>query len=342
MGPALGRREPAAVGDGARLQRSGLWLGTSPASHLGLSLQGAGSGPGNSLPPAGADCLGEPKRGEWIWRWQPERAADLAASVPTRGPSRPLAGAAEGPRDGSFPSLLREASGVIWRWWDRAGDAVAFPCPVLLGRIRAQAEVLGCLRPGLSISACIPERLSPRVAPAPGPQESQGPGPALGPPSQVETLRARPGAAQSRQGHLTISHPSPSPRASFRGLIRTGMWSLGPWHPVGTPLGTARWWQSLPPRSHLTHVYRLTYYPCPPAPRFLRSPRFGGAAVCVVAGQGRLLAPAPAGFVLLHITRATYLGFGGVGWGEALRVGGARVRFWGTLLGVALWQLSSV
>lgn len=106
MGPALGRREPAAVGDGECLQRSGLWLGTSPASHLGLSLQGAVSGPGNSLPPAGADCLGEPKRGEWIWRWQPERGADLAASVPTRGPSRPLPGAAEGPQDGSFPSLM--------------------------------------------------------------------------------------------------------------------------------------------------------------------------------------------------------------------------------------------
>jgi len=100
------------VGDGERLQRAGLWLGTSPASHLGLSLQGAVSGPGNSLPPAGADCLGEPKRGEWIWRWQPERGVELAASVPTRGPSRPLPGAAEGLRDGSFPSLLRDAFGA--------------------------------------------------------------------------------------------------------------------------------------------------------------------------------------------------------------------------------------
>nr|XP_047908426.1 uncharacterized protein LOC125180721 [Anser cygnoides] len=146
--------------------------------------------------------------------------------------------------------------------------------------------------------------------------------------------------AQSRQGHLAISHPSPSPRASFRGLIRTGVWSLGPWHPVGTPLGTARWWQSLPPCSHLTHVYRLTYYPCPSAPRFLRSPRFGGAAVCVVAGQGRLLAPAPAGFVLLHITRATYLGFGGVGWGEALRVGGL-VSVFGVHFSVSLCGCSA-
>lgn len=132
MGPALGRREPAAVGDGECLQPSELWLGTSPASHLGLSLRGAGPGPGNSLPPAGADCLGEPKRGEWIWRWQPETGADPAASVPTRAPSRPLPGAVEGPWDGSFSSLLRDALGEMApeptsRWWNQAGDEAALP-----------------------------------------------------------------------------------------------------------------------------------------------------------------------------------------------------------------------
>lgn len=154
MGPAPGRREPAAAGGWRQcLQRSAFGLGTSPASHLGLSPRGAGSGPGNSLLPAGADCLGDPKRGEWIWRWQPQRGADLthlAASVPTRRPSRLLPGAAEGPRDGRVPSLLRNVLGAMptGRQWDRAGDEVAILCLVLLARARAQVGAAGMVPPG--------------------------------------------------------------------------------------------------------------------------------------------------------------------------------------------------
>lgn len=159
MGPALGRREPAVVGDGECLQRSGLWLSTSPASHLGLSLQGAVSGPGNSLPPSGADCLGEPKRGEWIWHWQPERAEDLAASVPTQGPSRPLPGAVEGPWDGSFPFLLLDAFGAagpdgngLLVGLSRGGGSVFLPRAAAALQSR-RWELPGCLHPGLSIPA---------------------------------------------------------------------------------------------------------------------------------------------------------------------------------------------
>uniref|UniRef100_A0A8C3GGA4 Phosphatidylinositol 3-kinase regulatory subunit beta n=1 Tax=Cairina moschata TaxID=8855 RepID=A0A8C3GGA4_CAIMO len=149
-------------------------------------------------------------------------------------------------------------------------------------------------------------------------------GPALGPPGQVEPLGARPGAAQSRA--------TPPPPTLLHHLLRLfvvrftpacGPSAPGtPWgHPRGQPGGGR---PPPPPRSHLTHVYRLTYYPCPSAPRFLRSPPFwGGCAVCR-RGAGGSLGPGPRRFCAAPYHTCNIAGFGGGVW-----AGGGGAAGWG-------------
>lgn len=70
-----------------------------------------------------------------------------------------------------------------------------------------------------------------------------------------------------------------------------------------------------PPQPPNTRV-QVNLLPLPLHPSvFTLSPFLGGPRCVSLRGRGGSWPPAPAGFVLLHITRATYLGLGGCGLG---------------------------